>query len=353
MRFGFQFFPDVVESQKSPAAYYDDAMRLISYCDVYGYSHVRTVEHYFHYWGGYSPSPLMFLTAACQHTKTATMVTGAVLPAFNHPLQLASHIAMLDGLSNGRLEVGFARAFLPQEFRHFDVDIDESVDRFEEGIEQVQKLLEEENVTCDGRFHSFSDVTTHPRPTQSPRPPFYVAAVGTPASFERAGKMGHGIMAIPGVGSDPMALMKIYRDAWAEAGHAGKPKLMMAVMMYCHEDRDEAMRIAKPRVEGHFASIADAMSEYAGCSPSDAYKNYDKMREKIAAQTLESQIESMAAFVGTPDDIEEQLRAFNDATGGCDEVSMQVLYDNMAYEDAERSVKLFGEEVIPRFQEVY
>ena len=149
-----------------------------------------------------------------------------------------------------------------------------------------------------------------------------------------------------------MALMKIYRDAWAEAGHPGNPKLMMAVMMYCHEDRDEAMRIAKPRVEGHFSSIADAMSEYGGGSPSDAYKNYDKMREKIAAQTLESQIESMAAFVGTPDDIEEQLRAFNDATGGCDEVSMQVLYDNMAYEDAERSVKLFGEEVIPRFQEV-
>ena len=50
------------------------------------------------------------------------------------------------------------------------------------------------------------------------------------------------------------------------------------------------------------------MSEYVGRSPSDAYKNYDKMREKIAAQTLETQIESMAAFVGTPDDIEEQLR---------------------------------------------
>ena len=61
-----------------------------------------------------------------------------------------------------------------------------------------------------------------------------------------------------------MALMRIYRDAWAEAGHTGKPKLMMAVMMYCHEDRDEAMRIAKPRVEGHFTSIANAMSEYAG-----------------------------------------------------------------------------------------
>ena len=351
MRFGMQFFPDVTETQKAPAAYYSDAMRLISYCDTYGYSHVRTVEHYFHYWGGYTPSPLMFLTAACQHTKSATMITGAVVPAFNHPLKLASEIAMLDGLSGGRLEVGFARAFLPQEFRQFGVDIDESVERFEEGIQQVQKLLEEENVSSVGKFHSFSGVTTHPRPTQSPRPPFYVAAVGTPASFERAGKMGHWIMAIPGVGSDPMALMQTYRDAWLEAGHPGKPKIMMAVFMYCHEDRNEAIRIAKPRVEGHFAAIVDAMSEYAEGTPSGDYKNYDKMREKIAGQTLESQLESMAAFVGTPDDIEEQLRAFEHATGGCDEVSMQVLYDNMEYDDAERSVKLFGEQVIPRFRE--
>ncbi len=75
------------------------------------------------------------------------------------------------------------------------------------------------------------------------------------------------------------------------------------------------------------------------------------MSEKIAAQTLESQIESMAAFVGTPDDIEEQLRAFNDATDGCDEGPMQVLYDDITDEDAERSVKLFGEEVVPRFRE--
>ena len=58
----------------------------------------------------------------------------------------------------------------------------------------------------------------------------------------------------------------------------------------------------------------------------------------------------MAAFVGTPNDIEEQLRALEEATGGCDEVSMQVLYGNMLFEDAERSVKLFGEEVIPRFK---
>ena len=77
MRFGMQFFPDVREDVKSPVQYYEEAMRLVGLCDEYGYSHVRTVEHYFHHWGGYSSNPIVFLTAACQHTKTARMVTGA------------------------------------------------------------------------------------------------------------------------------------------------------------------------------------------------------------------------------------------------------------------------------------
>ncbi len=351
MRFGIQFFPDQREDEKTPVQYYEEAMRLVGLCDEYGYAHVRTVEHYFHHWGGYSSNPIVFLAAASQHTKTARMVTGAVLPAFNSPLKLASDLCMLDAFSNGRLDVGFARAFLPQEFRHFEVDIDESVERFEEGIAQVQLLMEQENVTSEGKFHSFKDVTTLPRPTQTPRPNFYVAAVGTPASFERAGLMGHWIMAIPGVGSDPIALLETYREAWAKAGHAGEPKMMMAVFMFCHEDREEAIRIAKPHVEGHFAQIADAMAEYSDGSPSAAYKNYDVLREKIAAQTLESQIESGAAFIGTPSDIIEQLEAFDKACGGCDEVSMQVNPYGMNVDLAEASMRLFGTDVIPHFKE--
>jgi alkanesulfonate monooxygenase SsuD/methylene tetrahydromethanopterin reductase-like flavin-dependent oxidoreductase (luciferase family) len=257
---------------------------------------------------------------------------------------------MLDAFSNGRLDVGFARAFLPQEFRHFEVDMDESVERFEEGIKQVQLLMEGENVTSKGKFHSFENVTTMPRPTQLPRPNFYVAAVGTLASFERAGKMGHWIMAIPGVGSDPIALLETYRDAWTKANHPGKPKMMMAVFMFCHEDGDEARRIAKPHIEGHFAQIVDAMMEYTDGSPSNAYKNYDVLRKKIANQTLESQIESGAAFVGNPSEIIKQLEVFNKACGGCDELSLQVNPFGLKLNAAEASMRLFGTQVMPYFK---
>jgi alkanesulfonate monooxygenase SsuD/methylene tetrahydromethanopterin reductase-like flavin-dependent oxidoreductase (luciferase family) len=256
---------------------------------------------------------------------------------------------MLDAISQGRLEIGFARAFLPYEFRHFGVSMDESVARFEEGIEQVRELLERESVTSRGKFHRYEQVTSLPRPTQRPRPPFWIAAVGTPQSFERAGKLGYNLMAIPGVGSSPSELVQIYREAWRSAGHEGAPRIMLACFMYCHEEREEAVRIAKPRIERHFGSIADAMSEHAGRQLSADYKNYDKMIEKVRAETFESQLHHHAAFVGTPQDVIEQLHEFERAMHGVDHASLQVNFNDMSYADAERSVRLFGEKVIPRF----
>ena len=47
--------------------------------------------------------------------------TGAVLPVFNHPLKIAGEIGMLDAISNGRLECGFGRAFLPHEFQRLEL----------------------------------------------------------------------------------------------------------------------------------------------------------------------------------------------------------------------------------------
>ena len=167
MQVGIQFFPDIGPAEKSARDYWQEALSLVALCDRYGYSHVRTVEHYFHPYGGYSPNPIVFLAAAAQVTKQARMVTGAVLPAFNNPLKLAGELAMLDALCDGRLDIGFARAFLPHEFARFGVKLDESRARFDEGVEQVRLLLEQESATSEGRFHSFRNVTSLPRPTQT------------------------------------------------------------------------------------------------------------------------------------------------------------------------------------------
>src|SRR5271155_1824737 len=166
MQFGVQFFPDVAPEQKSGAEYFEEALIVAEEAEKVGFTHIRMVEHYFHHYGGYSPTPMLFLAAAAQRTRRARLVTGAVLPVFNHPLKLAGEIGMLDAISGGRLDVVFARSFLPHEFRRFGRSPDESVARFREGIEQVELLLTRENVSHRGHFHTIDNTTSLPRPTK-------------------------------------------------------------------------------------------------------------------------------------------------------------------------------------------
>lgn len=348
MRVGIQFFPDIGPAEKSARDYWQEALRLVALVDRYGYHHVRTVEHYFLPYGGYSPNPAVFLAAAAQVTRHARMVTGAVLPAFNNPLKLAGELAMLDALCDGRLDIGFARAFLPHEFERFGVRLDESRARFDEGMEQVRRLLEEENVTCEGRFHSFRDVTSLPRPTQTPRPPFYVAALGTRESFERAGANGHGIMAIPMAGGAMRELLDAYREARAKAGHEGPGTVMLAFHMLCHDNQREAEDMARGPLNRYLRSLVAAASEWTSGTASADYPGYDKVIAALARETFETQVEKCAAWVGTPERILETIASYQAQIGTFEIASLQVNFNDLPLAVAEQSMRLFGERVLPR-----
>jgi alkanesulfonate monooxygenase SsuD/methylene tetrahydromethanopterin reductase-like flavin-dependent oxidoreductase (luciferase family) len=64
MEFGVQFFPSVGPERKSAEQYWSEALKLTQLAEQLGFANVRTVEHYFHPYGGYSPDPLIFLSAA-------------------------------------------------------------------------------------------------------------------------------------------------------------------------------------------------------------------------------------------------------------------------------------------------
>ena len=70
MEFGVQFFPSVGPDKKSAEKYWGEALQLTQRAEQLGYANVRTVEHYFHPYGGYSPDPLIFLSAAAAMTRT-------------------------------------------------------------------------------------------------------------------------------------------------------------------------------------------------------------------------------------------------------------------------------------------
>jgi alkanesulfonate monooxygenase SsuD/methylene tetrahydromethanopterin reductase-like flavin-dependent oxidoreductase (luciferase family) len=349
MQFGVQFFPNVRPEEKSAEAYFQEALDLAEEADRLGFRHVRIVEHYFHYYGGYSPNPIVFLAAAAQRTRQARLVTGAVLPAFNHPLKLAGEIAMLDALSQGRLDVGFARAFLPHEFRRFARSPDESVARFREGLQQVDLLLTRENVTHRGRFHVIENTTSLPRPTQRPRPKFYVAALNTPDSFEFAGRMGYSVMAIALVADKMRLLLAAYRRAWQAAGHPDQGEVMIAFHLYCEPDGERARAVASPLIDAYLHSLVEAASDWLDGRSSTDYPGYDKVIAALRASNAAEQIAAGGAWVGSPEEIAATIARLRHEFGGFEHASLQVNFNTMPFPAALASMRLFAREVMPRF----
>ena len=349
MEFGVQFFPSVGPDKKTAEQYWGEALQLTQLAEQLGYASVRTVEHYFHPYGGYSPDPLIFLSAAAAVTRTMRLITGAVLPVFNNPLKLAGQIGMVDAISKGRVEIGFARAFLPHEFARFGISMDESRARFDEGLEQIRRLLEEENVTAQGRFHSFDKVTSLPRPTQKPRPPFWIAALWTKDSFENAGRLGHHLMGIPLAGAQMAELMNIYRAAWKAAGHprpgpgdAGVPH----VLRDPREGRGDCPRAAQHlsaldrqrRVGLDLGRGVEGLSEL----PED---DRDHLQGNLRFASREGR-----GLIGAPDDIRKSIASYGRQVGGFKSASLQVNFGMIGQADAEQSMALFAREVMPHFK---
>src|SRR6516162_10235833 len=113
MQFGVQFFPAVDHTDKGAADYYAESLAIAEEAERLGFTHARTVEHYFTRYGGYSPNPVVFLTAVSQRTRTMRLVTGAVLPVLNRQVRLADAQASRDSTCAPLLNVGCAPQFLP------------------------------------------------------------------------------------------------------------------------------------------------------------------------------------------------------------------------------------------------
>src|SRR3981081_2577817 len=101
MEFGVQFFPTVGPDQKGAEHYWREALELTQLAEQLGFTNVRTVEHYFLSYGGYSPDPLIFLSAAAAVTRSLRLVTGAGLPGFNTPLQARGQSGVVGAISWG------------------------------------------------------------------------------------------------------------------------------------------------------------------------------------------------------------------------------------------------------------
>jgi alkanesulfonate monooxygenase SsuD/methylene tetrahydromethanopterin reductase-like flavin-dependent oxidoreductase (luciferase family) len=161
--------------------------------------------------------------------------------------------------------------------------------------------------------------------------------------------MGYSVMAIPLAGPVMRPILDAYRKAWREAGHPGSGEIMLAFHMFVDRDGDRARRIAKPRIESYLRAIVEASSDWVTGPSSKDYAGYDKMVEKLSAETFETQVESGSAWVGTPDEVRAIIARIQQEFGGFDHASMQVNFFDLTLQDALPSLELFAHEVMPHF----
>ena len=122
----------------------------------------------------------------------------------NHPARIAERVAMLDHLSGGRFDFGTGRGSSTTEQGGFGIsDPDLTKEMFDEVMPEFRKMWSQDSYSFDGRFFSMPERNVLPKPYVKPHPPMWVAA-GNPDTFEKAAKLGLGVLCFTGGSPEKM-----------------------------------------------------------------------------------------------------------------------------------------------------
>jgi F420-dependent oxidoreductase-like protein len=117
---------------------------------------------------------------------------------FRSPGLVAKLATTLDHLSGGRAVLGLGGGWFQREHEAFGIDFGagfgERLDRLDEAVSIIRRLLDGERVTHDGRFYRLADALCEPRPVQA-RLPILIGGSGprkTLATTARYGDLWNG-----------------------------------------------------------------------------------------------------------------------------------------------------------------
>jgi alkanesulfonate monooxygenase SsuD/methylene tetrahydromethanopterin reductase-like flavin-dependent oxidoreductase (luciferase family) len=347
MEYGLSFLPDIADDTYTATEYFQNALKLSKFADEAGLTTIKMTEHYLHSYGGYCPSPLMFLASVAAITNQIRLMTGCILPVFHHPLKIAADTSMLDAISQGRLDVGFARAYLPYEFSAFEIDMDSSREKFQETIATVKKLWTENNVSCKSNFYNFKNLNSFPKPTQPFHPPLWGAAVNARQSFAWLGEQGFNLLVTPPLTKmeDLIEKLDIYREAFSPNEVTKEPKIAISLPLLIREDQVEAELKGDEYLSEYIRVWADAADSWTNTS-SINYPGYTGMSYALRHNSAEHMRETNQAVIGTPIFVALQIKEIIQLTN-IDQILWQIDFGGQKLDSMMNTLSLFVNKVLP------
>ena len=319
--------------------------------DKAGFKYTWATEHHFLTEYSHLSANESFLAFVAARTKNIHIGSGIfnVTPPVNHPARVAERVAILDHLSEGRFEFGMGRGSSTTEQRGFGIEDPElTKEMFDEVVPEFRKMWKDEDYAFEGRFFSMPQRNVLPKPYTKPHPPMWVAA-GSPSTFEKAARMGLGVLCFAMGSPKSLApLIETYKKNIEHAEPVGdfvNNNIMVTSQMLCLEDGQKARDVACNMAVGYQNSL---VFRYLDTFPKPpGIPEWPALIPEPTPPTLEEQIKAGRVCIGTPDEVEKAVQGYADI--GADQLVFGMLSTTMPIEIACEAVTTFGKHVIPVF----
>ncbi|HEV8678358.1 MAG TPA: LLM class flavin-dependent oxidoreductase [Stellaceae bacterium] len=221
------------------AALYRDHLEEAVLAEELGFDCVWASEHHFSP-DAWNPSPFTFLAAVAARTRRVRLGTFVLLLPLHNPLRVAEDVAVLDNISQGRVDLGVGVGSSPEEFRTFGIPIENRLGRTFEALRVIERCFAGERFSHQGKYYTFPDVHLTTLPVQRPGPPILVAAMGE-QSVRWTARRGYGMAAGAGRGHDA------YLAGLRANGHdpATRPIASVPLRVHVAATREEAWDAAE------------------------------------------------------------------------------------------------------------
>ncbi len=350
MRFGHfclpTYFADV---DGTVGAFMRRFVDLLVESEALGFDSLWANEHHFDAYGGVIPSPPILLSALAQRTKRVRLGTSIIVLPLHSPIEIAEQMAMIDLMSDGRVELGVGRGFVAYDYDRLGVTLEGAQDRMREELEIILKAWSGEAFTHRGPHYRYDNLDVWPRPQQRPHPPVWLSCSQTPSSFEWAGQQGYSILTVAYRGVELLVKNnRLYRDAWNAAGHKpGQHRIATHYQVVLSDDSGEAKAIIEKALRRYLAATTHTLDR----ARADREHSATPERQQILQDLLD--VDRMVAecriIAGTPAEAVASLERAHEMMGFT-QLDCTFYFGGIPYEQARRSLHLFASEVMPKLR---
>lgn len=294
-------------------------------------------------------------------TKQARiLILGNPIGTRPDPIRVAEEMAVIDLISRGRLECGLVRG-VPFEMSATNANPVTTHGRFWEAHDLIKKAWTTHDgpFSWQGRYFEHRQVNIMPRPFQQPHPPIWMTAGSTNTAVAIA-EHGYVMASFLQGRVKTRAIFDAYRERRAalSAPEPTPDRFAMAALVCVGETNEEAMALARKLM--WYVHLANQVSPqflnppgYVGAALSArALRTGRPMEFDLENATPEQLIEDGSMFAGTPDEVFRQIERFAHDVGGMGHVLCMAQAGVMTHEETVKSMRLFGEEVQPRLEQI-